>query len=145
MRFLPSCWVTIGSNFGVLKVYTKPVSETTSNSTCVPVSTDSSNAFFMIPCFLLEKVTWRLVLFSINLISIFLLSFCWPLLVGVPSSISDILVGWYTIGCRDSESCRSKAFRFSLLMSLHYFFFSLFSRFFPITELKKTDKTAFRK
>lgn len=44
MRFLPSAFVTNGWSFGVVKVYTRPVSDTTSRSTCVPVKTDSSYA-----------------------------------------------------------------------------------------------------
>jgi hypothetical protein len=42
MRFLPSGFVTSGCSFGVVNVYTRPVSETTSSKTWVPVRTDSS-------------------------------------------------------------------------------------------------------
>lgn len=42
MRFLPSGWVTRGCSLAVVKVYTSPVSDTTSNNTCVPVKVDSS-------------------------------------------------------------------------------------------------------
>lgn len=42
IRFLPSALVTSGWSLGVVNVYTKPVSDTTSSSTCVPVRTDSS-------------------------------------------------------------------------------------------------------
>ena len=44
IKFLPSAFVTKGWSFGVVKVYTSPVSETTSSRTCVPVSTDNSYA-----------------------------------------------------------------------------------------------------
>lgn len=49
MRFLPSGCVTSGCSFAVVKVYTRPVSETTSSRTCVPVRVLSSYAFFMMP------------------------------------------------------------------------------------------------
>ena len=42
MRALPSGFVISGCSFGVAKVYTLPVSEATSNNTCVPVSVLSS-------------------------------------------------------------------------------------------------------
>lgn len=42
IRFLPSGWVTRGCNFAVVKVYTSPVSDTTSKRTWVPVSVDNS-------------------------------------------------------------------------------------------------------
>lgn len=42
IRFLPSGFVTSGCSLGVVNVYTRPVSETTSSNTWVPVSTDSS-------------------------------------------------------------------------------------------------------
>ena len=42
MRFLPSGWVTRGWSLAVVKVYTRPVSETTSRRTWVPVRVESS-------------------------------------------------------------------------------------------------------
>lgn len=42
IRFLPSGFVTRGCSFGVVNVYTKPVSDTTRSRTWVPVSTESS-------------------------------------------------------------------------------------------------------
>lgn len=42
IRFFPSALVTRGWSFGVVNVYTSPVSDTTSSNTCVPVRTDSS-------------------------------------------------------------------------------------------------------
>lgn len=42
MRFLPSAFVTNGWSLGVVKVYTRPVSETTRSRTWVPVRTESS-------------------------------------------------------------------------------------------------------
>lgn len=42
MRFLPSGWVTRGWSLAVVKVYTRPVSETTRRRTWVPVRVDSS-------------------------------------------------------------------------------------------------------
>ena len=47
IKFLPSGFVTIGCNFGVVKVYTNPVSETISNKTWVPVNVDSSYAYII--------------------------------------------------------------------------------------------------
>ena len=44
MRFFPSGLVTRGCNFGVVNVYTSPVSDTTSSKTWVPVRTESSYA-----------------------------------------------------------------------------------------------------
>lgn len=44
IRFLPSGWVTRGWSFAVVKVYTRPVSETTRRRTCVPVRVESSYA-----------------------------------------------------------------------------------------------------
>jgi hypothetical protein len=44
MRFFPSAFCTRGCNLVVVKVYTRPVSETTSSNTCVPVRIDSSYA-----------------------------------------------------------------------------------------------------
>jgi hypothetical protein len=44
IRFLPSAFWTNGCSLVVVNVYTSPVSETTSNSTCVPVRMDSSYA-----------------------------------------------------------------------------------------------------
>ena len=42
IRFFPSGFVTRGCNLGVVKVYTRPVSETTRSRTWVPVRTESS-------------------------------------------------------------------------------------------------------
>lgn len=42
MRFLPSGCVTSGCSLAVVKVYTRPVSETTRSNTWVPVRVDSS-------------------------------------------------------------------------------------------------------
>lgn len=42
IKFLPSGFVTSGWSLGVVKVYTRPVSETTRSRTWVPVRTDSS-------------------------------------------------------------------------------------------------------
>ena len=45
IRFFPSAFVTRGCSLGVVKVYTSPVSETTSKRTWVPVRVLSSNAY----------------------------------------------------------------------------------------------------
>lgn len=45
IRFLPSGWVTRGWSLAVVKVYTRPVSETTRSRTCVPVRVESSYAY----------------------------------------------------------------------------------------------------
>lgn len=42
IRFLPSGFVTSGWSLGVVKVYTRPVSDTTRSRTWVPVRTDNS-------------------------------------------------------------------------------------------------------
>lgn len=42
IKFLPSGFVTSGWSLGVVKVYTRPVSETTRSRTWVPVRTDNS-------------------------------------------------------------------------------------------------------
>lgn len=42
IKFFPSALVTSGWSFGVVNVYTRPVSDTTSRRTWVPVRTDSS-------------------------------------------------------------------------------------------------------
>lgn len=49
VQFFPSDFVTSGWSFGVVKVYTRPVSETTRSKTCVPVRTDSSYACVLAP------------------------------------------------------------------------------------------------
>ena len=44
IRFLPSGWVTRGWSLEVVKVYTRPVSDTTRSRTWVPVRVDNSYA-----------------------------------------------------------------------------------------------------
>ena len=44
IRFFPSGLVTSGCNLGVVNVYTRPVSDTTSNNTWVPVNVLNSYA-----------------------------------------------------------------------------------------------------
>ena len=74
MRFLPSSSRTSGSSFGVVNVYTRPEFARISRRMLAPVRTESSYAFFMIPCRLLEKVTCLRVLFSMYLMGCFCLA-----------------------------------------------------------------------
>mgnify|MGYP003365139176 CR=1 FL=1 len=92
MRFLPSSSRTSGSSFGVVNVYTRPEFARINRRMLAPVRTESSYAFFMIPCRLLEKVTCLRVLFSMYLIGCFCLAVVVEVVVRIVLVFSLVLV-----------------------------------------------------
>ena len=58
MRFFPSGFCTIGCSLDVVNVYTKPVSDTTSSRTCVPVRILSSYAYCVVSILTLGLSEW---------------------------------------------------------------------------------------